>query len=100
GKGEISEDLRRIDIAAKELPNGCSSLAVDAMNAYSHESAIQAATSLSVKELWWFEDICDPLDFDTQSDIAENYAPPVAAGEALFSLAEAKLLARHGGLRP
>ncbi|WP_043062907.1 enolase C-terminal domain-like protein [Brucella anthropi] len=100
GKGEISKDLRRIDIAAKELPNGYSSLAVDAMNAYGHESAIHAATALSVKELWWFEDICDPLDFDTQSDIAEIYAPPVAAGEALFSLSEAKLLARHGGLRP
>ena len=99
GKEEISEDLRRIDIAAKELPNGYSSLAVDAMNAYSHESAIQAATALSEKELWWFEDICDPLDFDTQSDVAEIYAPPVAAGEALFSLSEAKLLARHGGLR-
>ncbi len=27
-------------------------------------------------------------------------APPIAAGEALFSLAEAKLLDRYGGLRP
>lgn len=26
--------------------------------------------------------------------------PPIGAGEALFSAAEAKLLARHGGLRP
>lgn len=100
GKGEISEDLRRIDVAAKELPYGYSCLAADAMNAYSHESAIQAATALSAKELWWFEDICDPLDFDTQSDVAEIYAPPLAAGEALFSLSEARLLARHGGLRP
>ena len=100
GKGQISEDLRRIEIAAKELPYGNSSLAVDAMNAYRHKSAMQAATALSAKELWWFEDICDPLDFDTQSDVAEIYAPPVAAGEALFSLSEAKLLARHGGLRP
>lgn len=100
GKGEISEDLRRIEVAARELPYGNSNLAVDAMNAYSHESAMQAATALSKKELWWFEDICDPLDFETQSYVAEIYAPPVAAGEALFSLPEAKLLARHGGLRP
>jgi L-alanine-DL-glutamate epimerase-like enolase superfamily enzyme len=49
--------------------------------------------------LWWFEDICDPLDFATQAEIAASYRPSIAAGEALFSLAEAKLLNLYGGMR-
>lgn len=38
--------------------------------------------------------------FTTQSNIAAAYESSIAAGEALFSLAEAKLLNQHGGLRP
>jgi D(-)-tartrate dehydratase len=47
----------------------------------------------------WFEDVCDPLDFETLSAVSRRYAAPIAAGEALFSAAEANLLDRHGGLR-
>ena len=44
---------------------------------------------LSGYGLWWFEDICDPLDFETLADVAASYPSPIAAGEALFSLPEA-----------
>jgi L-alanine-DL-glutamate epimerase-like enolase superfamily enzyme len=47
----------------------------------------------------WLEDVCDPLDFETQSAVTAVYEGPIASGEALFSVAEAKLLDRHGGLR-
>jgi L-alanine-DL-glutamate epimerase-like enolase superfamily enzyme len=47
----------------------------------------------------WFEDACDPLDFEAQSTVTAAFDAPIAAGEALFSAAEAKLLDRHGGLR-
>ena len=60
--------------------------------------AIAAAKALLPYELMWFEDICDPLDFETQSAVTGIYDEPIAAGEALFSAAEAKLLDRHGGL--
>ncbi|MGH6620844.1 MAG: enolase C-terminal domain-like protein, partial [Alphaproteobacteria bacterium] len=49
--------------------------------------------------LLWFEDICDPLDFETLAAVVQSYDGPIAAGEALFSAAEARLLDRHGGLR-
>ncbi len=62
------------------------------------QKRIEAAAMLGPFGLWWFEDICDPLDFETQASVA-HYSDPVAAGEALFSLAEAKLLNLHGGLR-
>jgi len=78
---------------------GSACLAVDAMNLYGLESGLQAASALAPRGLWWFEDICDPLDFDTQSAIADAYPGPIATGEALFSLAEARLLDRFGRLR-
>ena len=36
---------------------------------------------------------------ETVAAVARRYAAPIAAGEALFSAAEANLLDRHGGLR-
>lgn len=95
----LSEDLKRIETAMGQLPSGGSNLAVDAMNAYSREQGLQTAKALSQWDIWWFEDICDPLDFETHAHVAANYDNPIATGEALFSLSEAKLLACHGGLR-
>jgi D(-)-tartrate dehydratase len=94
----IDEDLKRIDAVLRLLPSS-DRLAVDAMNAYDATQALQAASALTGYGLWWFEDVCDPLDFDTLSRVASSYAPPIAAGEALFSESEARLLDRHGGLR-
>ncbi|KWF06789.1 enolase C-terminal domain-like protein [Burkholderia pseudomultivorans] len=98
--GGVDPDLdrRRIDAAAAQLADS-SHLAVDAMNGYEATTAPAAATMLAPFDLWWFEDICDPLDLALHADVAAHYAPPIAAGEALFSVAEAKLLDRYGGLR-
>jgi len=94
----LADDLRRIEAAQAALPGG-SRLAVDAMNSYERDAGVTAARALSGRGLWWFEDVCDPLDFDTQTVIVQAFDGPVAAGEALFSLAEARLLDLHGGLR-
>lgn len=94
----LDHDLRRIEAAAAHL-TGSGHLAVDAMNAYDPGMALTAATALARFGLWWFEDICDPLDFATHARVAAQYAPPIAVGEALFSAAEAVLLDRHAGLR-
>jgi L-alanine-DL-glutamate epimerase-like enolase superfamily enzyme len=95
----LAEDLRRIDAVLSYLPGG-DHLAVDAMNRYAPESGLQAAKALAPYSLRWFEDSCDPLDFESQADIIRAYDPPIAAGEALFSLADARNLIRYGGLRP
>ncbi|WP_323117908.1 enolase C-terminal domain-like protein [Burkholderia alba] len=92
------QDLRRIEAAAAVLPDA-SRLAVDAMNLYDPAQALAAANALRSAGLWWFEDVCDPLDFATLAAVASVYPGPLAAGEALFSAAEAKLLDAHGGLR-
>lgn len=99
GGADVAQDSRRIEAAATQLADS-SHLAVDAMNTYDATTVDIAAAMLEPFGLWWFEDICDPLDLPLQADVATRYAPPIAAGEALFSLAEAKLLDRYGGLRP
>jgi D(-)-tartrate dehydratase len=98
GGAPLEHDLRRIEAAAAQL-TGSEYLAVDAMNSYDADTALAAATALAPGALWWFEDICDPLDFATHARVAARYDPPVAAGEALFSAAEAVLLDQYGGLR-
>lgn len=98
GAAPLDHDLRRIEAAAACLASS-DHLAVDALNAYDPARALAAAAALARFGLWWFEDICDPLDFATHARVAAGYAPPIAAGEALFSAAEAALLDQHAGLR-
>jgi L-alanine-DL-glutamate epimerase-like enolase superfamily enzyme len=98
GGGPFEQDRKRIDAAARLL-GGAEYLAVDAMNSYTSTSSLDAAAALAPSGLWWFEDICDPLDFEAQAAVASRYAGPIASGEALFSSAEAKLLDVHGGVR-
>ena len=88
GGADLDADRRRIETVLARLPTD-GRLAVDAMNAYGPASARAAARMLSGYGLWWFEDICDPLDFETLADVAASYPSPIAAGEALFSLPEA-----------
>jgi D(-)-tartrate dehydratase len=97
GGAPLDQDLRRIEAAAHLA--GRERLAADAMNRYDPGMSLTAAAALARFGLWWFEDVCDPLDFATQARVAARYEPPIAAGEALFSAAEAALLDRHAGLR-
>jgi L-alanine-DL-glutamate epimerase-like enolase superfamily enzyme len=99
GGQPCAEDLKRIEAVLALLPGG-DHLAVDAMNRYTPEAALQVAQALAPYGLRWFEDMCDPLDFAAHAQIARVYEPPLAAGEALFSLADARNLLRYGGLRP
>jgi L-alanine-DL-glutamate epimerase-like enolase superfamily enzyme len=99
GAGALRDDLQRVEAAIDAMGGEASRVAVDAMNAYDREHALQAARALRGYGLWWFEDVCDPLDFVTQADVVQVYGGAIAAGEALFSAAEALLLDAHGGLR-
>ncbi len=98
GAASLEQDLRRIEAVLELLP--ADRVAVDAMNAYGENESLHAAKTLAPYGLWWFEDICDPLDFKTHADVASIYPGRIAAGEALFSVSEAKLLHEYGGLRP
>ncbi len=98
GSLPLDQDVRRVEFALGVLGSG-ECLAVDAMNLYGARESLEAAARLASYRLWWFEDVCEPLDFETQSAVTRAYDGPVAAGEALFSADEALLLDMHGGLR-
>jgi L-alanine-DL-glutamate epimerase-like enolase superfamily enzyme len=98
GSAPLAQDLKRIEAVARQL-DGPGHLAVDAIYAYTAATGIEVADTLAPLGLWWFEDICDPLDFETLAAVAQRYPASIATGEALFSAAEANLLDRHGGLR-
>jgi D(-)-tartrate dehydratase len=98
GTHTIAEDTKRIETVLDVLGDG-RSLAVDAMNAYSPSGAHEAANILETYYLRWFEDICDPLDFETHRRVAGSYRPPISVGEAVFSAPDALNLIRYAGLR-
>jgi len=98
GAAGLDEDLARIETAADAL-GGAGNLAVDAVYSYDANTAMAAVKAYEPYGLWWFEDICDPLDYPLLAEVASAYGPPIAAGEATFGEADARNLLRYGGLR-
>jgi len=99
GGAPLGEDLERIETVLRLLPAGCR-LAVDANGRFDLETAIDYARALGAYDLFWYEEPGDPLDYELQARLAEHYAGPMATGENLFSMQDARNLIRYGGMRP
>jgi L-alanine-DL-glutamate epimerase-like enolase superfamily enzyme len=99
GGAPIPDDLKRIEAVLGMLPRGCS-LAVDANGRFDLQTAVQYAKALSAYQLFWYEEAGDPLDYALQAELARHYAGPMATGENLFSMQDARNLIRYGGMRP
>jgi len=99
GGAPLSDDLRRIEAVLKILKSS-DQLAVDANGRFDLENAIAYAKALAPYQLRWFEEPGDPLDFELQAKLANHYPPPMATGENLFSLQDARNLIRYAQLRP
>ena len=95
----LAEDLARIEAALAVVGDGAN-LAVDANGRFSPDEAAAYADALASYGLRWYEEPLDPLDYAAHAMLAERYAPPLATGENLFSMQDARNLIRHGGLRP
>jgi L-alanine-DL-glutamate epimerase-like enolase superfamily enzyme len=98
GGVKLADDLKRIEAVLGMLPKGCS-LAVDANGRFDLATAIAYAKALSAYDLFWYEEAGDPLDYELQAELAHHYAKPMATGENLFSMQDARNLIRHGGMR-
>jgi len=99
GGADLPTDLRRIEAVLAVLEPG-QQLAVDANGRFDRPTALAYAQALSEYDLFWFEEPCEPLDFALQAEVAQAYAGPLATGENLFSMPDARNLVRYGGLRP
>lgn len=99
GGASLDDDLRRIDAVLDVLQDG-QKLCVDANGRFDLDTAIAYAKALSRYDLFWYEEPGDPLDYALQATLAGYYRNPMATGENLFSMQDARNLIRHGGLRP
>ena len=61
--------------------------------------ALEYAQALNPYDLKWFEEPGDPLDFELLSEVAAVSRNPIATGENLFSMQDARNLIRYGGLQ-
>jgi L-alanine-DL-glutamate epimerase-like enolase superfamily enzyme len=98
GGAPLDEDLKRLDAVLEIVSSD--NLAVDANGRFDHAAAMQYADALAPLGLRWFEEPGFPLDFDLQAEVARHYDGPLATGENLLSMWDAKNLLRYGGLRP
>jgi D(-)-tartrate dehydratase len=99
GGASLDEDLRRIDAVLSILHDG-QKLCVDANGRFDLDTAIAYAKALSHYDLFWYEEPGDPLDFELQAVLRNYYDKPMATGENLFSMQDARNLIRYGGMRP
>jgi D(-)-tartrate dehydratase len=99
GGASLSEDLRRIEAVLKILTSP-DQLAVDANGRFDLKTAIAYAEALAPYGLRWYEEPGDPLDYELQAQLASHYPNPMATGENLFSVQDARNLIRYAGLRP
>ena len=99
GGASLAEDCKRIEAVLRLLGPG-QKLAVDANGRFDLKTAVEYAKALSQYDLFWYEEAGDPLDYALQAELAQHYAGPMATGENLFSMQDARNLIRYGGMRP
>jgi L-alanine-DL-glutamate epimerase-like enolase superfamily enzyme len=98
GGAPLEEDLRRIETILKIVKSG-NHLAVDANGRFDLGTAIAYAHALEPYKLRWYEEAGDPLDYQLQAELAGHYQGPMATGENLFSVQDARNLIRYAGMR-
>ena len=99
GGATLAEDLRRIEAVLEVVGTG-DRLAVDANGRFDLETALAYADALAPYGLRWYEEAGDPLDYELQAELGRRYEGPLATGENLFSMQDARNLIRYGGMRP
>ena len=99
GGASLAEDCARIESVLEILGPG-RQLAVDANGRFDLATALDYARALAQYPLFWYEEAGDPLDYALQAELGKVYAGPLATGENLFSMQDARNLIRYGGMRP
>ena len=99
GGASLAEDRQRIEAVLGVLPPS-TALAVDANGRFDLERALAYGEMLSDYNIYWYEEPCDPLDFETHAVLARRYSGRIATGENLLSTVDARNLIRYAGLRP
>ncbi|UOT05749.1 mandelate racemase/muconate lactonizing enzyme family protein [Rhodococcus opacus] len=100
GGADLKEDLQRIDAVLEVLDGDGSRLAVDVNGRFDLATALEYGKAIEPYNLFWYEEVGDPLDYRLNAVLSENYSGRIATGENLFSLQDARNLIRYAGMRP
>ncbi|MGH6788272.1 MAG: enolase C-terminal domain-like protein, partial [Pseudolabrys sp.] len=100
GGAPLPDDIKRIEAVLKIVGGKGENLCVDVNGRFDLDEAIACGDAIAPYKLRWYEEPLDPLDYLLHAALATRYAPPLATGENLFSMQDARNLIRHGGLRP
>lgn len=100
GGADLDDDLRRIEAVIDVLNGDGSRLAVDVNGRFDLATALEYGKAIEPYGLFWYEEVGDPLDYRLNATLSEHYRGPIATGENLFSLQDARNLIRYGGMRP
>ncbi len=95
----LKDDIKRIEAVLKLVGKG-ENLCVDVNGRYNLDEALACGDAIAPYHLRWYEEPLDPLDYLLHAALATRYRPPLATGENLFSMQDARNLVRYGGLRP
>jgi len=95
----LKDDLKRIEAALKVVGGKGENLCVDVNGRYDLDEALACGDAIAPYGLKWYEEPLDPLDYLLHAALATRYRGPLATGENLFSMQDARNLIRHGGLR-
>jgi len=95
----IAEDCARVEAVLAVVGDG-RHLAVDANAVFEPSAALERARSLAPYALRWFEEPCNPLDYEGYKAVAASYAPPIATGECLSGAQELDNFLRYSAMRP
>jgi D(-)-tartrate dehydratase len=99
GGASLGEDLERIEAVLDVVGEG-QRLAVDVNGRFDLETALDYARAIEPYDLFWYEEVGDPLDYHLNATLCERYSGRIATGENLFSLQDTRNLLRYAGLRP
>lgn len=99
GGASPQEDLSRLESAIRVAGSG-GHISVDANGRFGLEEAARLGALIRPYALRWYEEAVDPLDYELNRCLIEDYQGPVATGENLFSVMDVQNLVRHGGMRP
>jgi L-alanine-DL-glutamate epimerase-like enolase superfamily enzyme len=100
GGADLATDLKRIEAVLAVLGGRGEALCVDVNGRFDLDTALAYADAIAPLGLRWYEEPLDPLDYLLHAALATRYDRPLATGENLFSMQDARNLVRHGGLRP
>jgi D(-)-tartrate dehydratase len=95
----LEEDLKRIEAIIDVVGTG-QNLLVDVNGRFNLEEAIEFGNAIKDYNLFWYEEVGDPLDYKLQEELSKVYPNAIATGENLFSLQDATNLIRYAGMNP